>query len=133
MLNKCWLKWWNRLNWHLGKPKYSITRPVVGKVVTDTCHRQPTWLEKSSVATGSIINLDLYIDRTTHCKPPRLQKISRKCYTLYFDRLLFWSDWGSAKPRIMRANMDGSSRQVLINTTIAWPNGITLDLTNRYA
>lgn len=28
--------------------------------------------------------------------------------------------------------MDGSSRQVLINTSIEWPNGITLDVANRF-
>lgn len=47
-------------------------------------------------------------------------------------RLLFWSDWGATKSRIERANMDGSSRQVLINTSIEWPNGITLDVANRF-
>ena len=28
--------------------------------------------------------------------------------------------------------MDGSSRQVVVNTTIEWPNGITLDFANRF-
>ena len=28
--------------------------------------------------------------------------------------------------------MDGSSRQVVVDTRISWPNGITLDLPNRY-
>ena len=33
--------------------------------------------------------------------------------------------------RIERSHMDSSSRQVLVTTDIAWPNGITLDLPNR--
>ena len=28
--------------------------------------------------------------------------------------------------------MDGSSRQVVVSTTIEWPNGITLDFANRF-
>ena len=40
---------------------------------------------------------------------------------------MFWSDWGS-KPRIERAGMDGSHRQTVIEESIHWPNGITLDL-----
>ena len=40
---------------------------------------------------------------------------------------MYWSDWG-AEPKIERAGMDGSQRQTIIDTRIAWPNGLTLDL-----
>ena len=39
---------------------------------------------------------------------------------------MFWTDWGY-NAKIERANMDGTARLVLINTSITWPNGITID------
>jgi len=39
---------------------------------------------------------------------------------------MFWTDWGY-NAKIERANMDGTGRLVLINTSITWPNGITID------
>lgn len=41
-------------------------------------------------------------------------------------RLMFWTDWGS-NAKIERANMDGSERVTLVNTSLTWPNGITID------
>lgn len=39
---------------------------------------------------------------------------------------MYWTDWG--KPaKIERAYMDGSSREILHNTSLVWPNGITID------
>ncbi len=43
---------------------------------------------------------------------------------------IYWTDWG-ATPKIERANMDGSYRTVLVNESLAWPNGLALDLTER--
>lgn len=40
---------------------------------------------------------------------------------------MYWTDWGS-NPRIERAGMDGSHRQIIVGTNIKWPNGLTLDL-----
>ncbi|XP_064603510.1 low-density lipoprotein receptor-related protein 6-like isoform X2 [Liolophura sinensis] len=41
---------------------------------------------------------------------------------------MYWTDWGEM-PKIERAGMDGNplSRQVIVNTNIHWPNGLTLD------
>ena len=39
---------------------------------------------------------------------------------------MFWTDWGY-DAKIERANMDGTGRLVLVNTSITWPNGITID------
>ncbi|XP_025087886.1 low-density lipoprotein receptor-related protein 4-like isoform X3 [Pomacea canaliculata] len=39
---------------------------------------------------------------------------------------LFWTDWGNT-PKIERAGMDGSLRTVIANTSVFWPNGLTLD------
>nr|XP_006817539.1 PREDICTED: low-density lipoprotein receptor-related protein 2-like [Saccoglossus kowalevskii] len=40
--------------------------------------------------------------------------------------LLFWSDWG-IEPKIEKAWMDGSNREVIIKTKLLYPNGITID------
>ncbi|KAK3787581.1 hypothetical protein RRG08_025912 [Elysia crispata] len=40
--------------------------------------------------------------------------------------LIFWTDWGIT-PKIERASMDGSLRLILANTSLFWPNGLTLD------
>ena len=39
---------------------------------------------------------------------------------------MYWTDWG-AVPKIEKAGMDGSHRQVLVNESIYWPNGLTID------
>lgn len=39
---------------------------------------------------------------------------------------MYWTDWGTS-PMIERASMDGTSRCVIVNTTLGWPNGLTLD------
>lgn len=41
---------------------------------------------------------------------------------------MYWTDWGANPGRIERAGMDGSHREVLVNTNLKWPNGLTLDL-----
>lgn len=43
---------------------------------------------------------------------------------------MFWSDWGT-QPKIERAGLDGSHRVTLVNSSIAWPNGITIDFYNQ--
>lgn len=45
---------------------------------------------------------------------------------------MFWSDWGEV-PKIERASMDGtnSTRTVIINDKIFWPNGLTVDYNAR--
>ena len=41
---------------------------------------------------------------------------------------MYWSDWGSAA-KIEKCGMDGSktSRRVLVDRNIVWPNGMTID------
>ena len=38
---------------------------------------------------------------------------------------MYWSDWGE-NPRIERAWMDGTHREIIIQEKIGWPNGIGL-------
>ncbi len=40
---------------------------------------------------------------------------------------LFWTDWGEV-PKIERAGMDGSHRQTVVDRSVRWPNGVTIDL-----
>ena len=42
-------------------------------------------------------------------------------------RYMYWTDWGEI-PRIERAGMDGSTRKVIVDSDIYWPNGLTIDL-----
>ncbi len=42
---------------------------------------------------------------------------------------MYWTDWGST-PKIESATMDGKDRQVIADTRLYWPNGLTLDYTN---
>ena len=39
---------------------------------------------------------------------------------------MYWTDWGTVA-KIERASMDGTSREVLHNTNLVWPNALTLD------
>ena len=39
---------------------------------------------------------------------------------------MFWTDWGE-QPKIERAEMDGSNREIIIRQNIRWPNGLTID------
>lgn len=42
-------------------------------------------------------------------------------------RYMYWTDWGET-PRIERAGMDGSTRKIIVDSEIYWPNGLTIDL-----
>jgi hypothetical protein len=39
---------------------------------------------------------------------------------------MYWTDWG-IKPKIEKANMDGTSRWTLVEKNLKWPNGLTID------
>ena len=45
---------------------------------------------------------------------------------LVVDRFMFWTEWGQS-PCIGRARLNGSDQEVLVNSGIAWPNGISVD------
>ncbi|XP_052829737.1 nidogen-1-like isoform X2 [Octopus bimaculoides] len=42
--------------------------------------------------------------------------------------ILYWVDWMHDNPRIEKANMDGSDRQLFVHDDLKLPNAITLDL-----
>lgn len=39
---------------------------------------------------------------------------------------MYWTDWGQ-QPKIERANLDGTDRVVLVDSSLGWPNGLALD------
>ena len=39
---------------------------------------------------------------------------------------MYWTDWGE-HPKIERANLDGTERLVLLNSSLGWPNGLAID------
>lgn len=39
---------------------------------------------------------------------------------------MYWTDWGK-KPKIESSFMDGTHRRILLNASLVWPNGITID------
>lgn len=41
---------------------------------------------------------------------------------------MYWTDWGQ-HPKIERANLDGTARVVLLNSSLGWPNGLAIDYT----
>ncbi len=41
-------------------------------------------------------------------------------------RTIFWTDWGST-PKIERATMDGKQRLIVADSSLFWPNGLTID------
>jgi len=41
------------------------------------------------------------------------------------DRCVYWTDWGRVA-KIERAALDGTERSVIVNTSLEWPNGLTI-------
>ena len=54
------------------------------------------------------------------------------CLFVCFCRHIYWTDWGY-NPKIERAGMDGdpSTRQTIVRGNLGWPNGLTIDYTNK--
>ncbi|KAL0629600.1 hypothetical protein AAY473_002925 [Plecturocebus cupreus] len=48
-------------------------------------------------------------------------------FVAFSDWYMYWTDWGEM-PRIERAGMDGSTRNIIVDSDIYWPNGLTIDL-----
>ena len=48
-----------------------------------------------------------------------------------FSSYMYWTDWvlrpSEVKAKIEKSTLDGNHRVVLVNTSIQWPNSITLD------
>jgi hypothetical protein len=42
-------------------------------------------------------------------------------------RMMYWTDWGNS-PKIERSFMSGEKRELLVNTSLGYPNGLALDI-----
>ena len=42
--------------------------------------------------------------------------------------MMFWTDWYRNAPAIETSNMDGTEREVFVDTGLGLPNGLTLDI-----
>ena len=45
---------------------------------------------------------------------------------MFIFSYIYWTDWGHFS-KIERAYLNGESRMDLVNDTIKWPNGLTID------
>lgn len=80
-----------------------------------TCHHCQSWERVRGHNTALVVTMAVFC----HC--------FRYCWCLYFvHRYLFWTEWGQY-PRIERSRLDGSQRAILVNVSISWPNGISID------
>lgn len=43
-----------------------------------------------------------------------------------FHRYMYWTDWGT-NAKIERATLGGNFRTEIVNSSLVWPNGLTLD------
>lgn len=44
-------------------------------------------------------------------------------------RYMYWTDWGT-NAKIERATLGGNFRVPIVNSSLVWPNGLTLDYEN---
>ncbi|XP_071041955.1 low-density lipoprotein receptor-related protein 1B [Parasteatoda tepidariorum] len=44
---------------------------------------------------------------------------------------MYWTDWSPDHPRIEKAALDGTQRIILVNTSLGWPNGLSIDVVER--
>ena len=40
---------------------------------------------------------------------------------------MYWNDWGNESPKIERAHLDGTNRRTIVQSSIRWPSGLTID------
>ena len=53
------------------------------------------------------------------------------CHAFYLPRrVMYFSDWGNVA-RIESASMDGTNRRAIHNTSLTWPNALTLDISSQ--
>jgi sugar lactone lactonase YvrE len=55
--------------------------------------------------------------------------LSSQCghFWILIDRTMYFSDWGTVG-RIEKATLTGANRTVIHNTSLVWPNALTLDI-----
>ena len=66
------------------------------------------------------------MSRPSHCQVECFTPTHAHTENCNFFSYMYWTDWGR-HPKIERAELDGSHRITLVNSSVAWPNGITID------
>jgi len=63
----------------------------------------------------------------TQPSPPLVVNLTNVCVHAgsVCGRYLYWTDWGNVA-KIERAALDGTERSVIVNTSLEWPNGLTI-------
>ncbi|XP_071521746.1 low-density lipoprotein receptor-related protein 4 isoform X2 [Panulirus ornatus] len=108
-----------------GRKMTRLVSSAIGTVeglTIDTTGRKMYWtdLKRQSVEVSELDGKNRRVLFTNLDRP-------RAIATHYPSGRLFWTDWDSENPRIEVSDMDGHSRDVLVNTSIAWPNGLSVD------
>uniref|UniRef100_A0A671XQT0 Low density lipoprotein receptor-related protein 8, apolipoprotein e receptor n=1 Tax=Sparus aurata TaxID=8175 RepID=A0A671XQT0_SPAAU len=95
-------------------------------LAVDWVHKNIYWTDSGnksiSVATGDGRKRKVLI--ATELSEPRAIAVDPH------QGFMYWSDWGD-QAKIEKSGLNGVDRQVLVSEHIEWPNGITLDLSNR--
>ncbi|XP_012733520.2 low-density lipoprotein receptor-related protein 8 isoform X1 [Fundulus heteroclitus] len=95
-------------------------------LAVDWVHKNIYWTDSGnksiSVATGDGRKRKVLI--ATELSEPRAIAVDPH------HGFMYWSDWGD-QAKIEKAGMNGVDRQIIVSDHIEWPNGITLDLSNR--
>ena len=71
------------------------------------------------------IKSSLYLSKNyTFC----ILSILQITLNFYFPscRHIYWTDWGLWNQKIERANLDGTMREIIVNTGLLYPNGIAV-------
>jgi len=50
-----------------------------------------------------------------------------RVYGIVVGSYLYWTDWGM-EAKIERAALDGTERSIIVNSSLEWPNGLTIGL-----
>jgi len=43
--------------------------------------------------------------------------------------MLYWTDWSTISPGIYRSSVINPAREMLINSSVTWPNALAIDFT----
>ena len=72
---------------------------------------------------SDLIHVARYDGSSAHALPIHNLDRPRAFVISPYDKLLFWTDWGS-DAMVARANMDGTDQKPLVSNGLGWPNGL---------